>query len=68
MDKDDMIRDLDRTLRIRALFDFERAISSAEEEEQEFLQEAVQLLRHQPGLAACIDVPDALLSGALGDS
>jgi hypothetical protein len=68
MDKDDMIRDLDRTLRIRALFDFERAMSTAEEEEQEFLREAVDLLRRQPGLAACIDVPEELLLGSLGDS
>ena len=65
MDKDQIIHELDRTLRIRALFAFETG-ASALDEEQCFLEEAVHLVRSQPGLAACIDAPDALMRGAIG--
>ena len=61
MDKDDMIRQLDRQLRIRAMFAFERRKTSPQEMEQAFARMAIDLVRRQPAMAEFLDVPDALL-------
>jgi hypothetical protein len=65
MDKDDLIRHLDRTLRIRAMFAFEEP--SPEDEESAFLREAVELVRSQPIAAAAMGAPASLLGSCLGD-
>ncbi len=67
MDKDELIRHLDRTLRIRAMFAFEETSSTIQEEEQVFLQEAIDLVRRQPVAAEALGAPSSLLGACLGD-
>jgi hypothetical protein len=66
MDKDDLIRHLDRTLKIRALFAFEDE-PSPEDDEGAFLREAIELVRRQPAAAEALGAPDALLGPCLGE-
>ena len=66
MDKDDLIRHLDRTLRIRAMFDFEEE-PTPEDEESAFLREAIDLVRRQPAAAESLGAPASLLGACLGD-
>ena len=61
MDKDDIIRQLDRQLRIRAMFAFERRKSSLAQLEREFAQTALDLVRRQPAMAETLGVPPELL-------
>ena len=63
MDKDDIIRQLDRTLRIRAMFAFERRKASAQDMEREFARTALDLVRRQPVMAEELDLPSSLLDG-----
>ena len=65
MDKDDLIRHLDRTLKIRAMFAFEDP--SPEDEETAFLREAIDLVRRQPAAADSLGAPSALMGACLGD-
>ena len=65
MDKDDLIRHLDRTLKIRAMFAFEEP--APEDEESAFFRDAVELVRSQPAAAEAMGAPSALLGSCLGD-
>ena len=61
MDKDDIIRQLDRQLRIRAMFAFERRKATSAQLEREFAQAALDLVRRQPAMAETLGVPAELL-------
>ena len=63
MDKDDIIRQLDRQLRIRAMFAFERKKMGPQELEREFAKSALDLVRRQPAMAEELDMPEELLDG-----
>ena len=62
MDKDDLIRQLDRRLKIRAMFAFERSQSSPRDAERIFVEHARDLVRRQPSMAQLLAVPDSLLT------
>ena len=68
MDKDELIRHLDRTLKIRAMFSFEAEPEEDEGGEREFIAEAIDLVRRQPAAAESLGAPAALLGPCLGDS
>lgn len=57
MDKEDLIRNLDRALKIRALQVFEETECSMSDLEREFALEALDLMRRQPLMAEAADVP-----------
>ena len=63
MDKDDIIRQLDRQLRIRAMFAFERKKMGPHELEREFAKSALDLVRRQPAMAEELGMPAELLEG-----
>jgi hypothetical protein len=63
MDKDDIIRQLDRQLRIRAMFAFERKKMGPQELEREFAKSALDLVRRQPVMAEELGMPLELLEG-----
>ena len=63
MDKDDLIRQLDRQLRIRAMFAFERRRTTSAELEREFARTAIDMIRRQPAMAEALGVPVDLLDG-----
>ena len=62
MDKDDIIRQLDRQLRIRAMFAFERRTASQAQLERDFAKAALDLVRRQPAMAEMLGVPASLLA------
>ncbi len=64
MDKDDLIRQLDRRLKIRALFAFERPQATPRDLEREFVLAAIDLVKRQPAMSEFLEVPDALLEDA----
>ena len=63
MDKDDIIRQLDRQLRIRAMFAFERKKMGPQDLEREFAKSALDLVRRQPAMAEELGMPPELLDG-----
>lgn len=67
MDKDDLIRHLDRTLKIRAMFAFETE-PTPEDDESAFLREAIELVRSQPAAAEGLGAPAILLGPCLGEA
>ena len=67
MDKDELIRHLDRTLKIRAMFAFEDE-ELTDDTEHEFVRDAIDLIRRQPAAAEALGAPTALLGACLGDS
>ena len=69
MDKDELIRHLDRTLKIRAMFAFEdEELTDDTQTEHEFVRDAIDLIRRQPAAAECLGAPSVLLGACLGDS
>jgi len=62
MDKDDLIRQLDRQLRIRAMFAFERRKTTPRELERDFARTALDLIRRQPAMAESLGLPPELLA------
>lgn len=65
MDKDDVIRQLDRQLKIRAMFAFERQLGSARDAERDFVGSARDLVRRQPAMAHVTALPELLLSSKM---
>lgn len=62
MDKDDLIRQLDRRLKIRAMFAFEGTAPGRRDAEREFVERARELVDRQPAMADLLDVPEDLLT------
>jgi hypothetical protein len=58
MDKDEIVRFLDRKLKIRALHCFDRQEISIPEYEREFALAAIDLMCRQPIMADLIDGPE----------
>jgi hypothetical protein len=56
MDKDELIRYLDRKLKIRTIYRFEREQSSPRDLEREFALAALDLVKRQPAMAALAGV------------
>ena len=51
LDKDTMIRFLDRQLKLRALLEFEEEARSLRELEREFAEVALEMVRRQPAMS-----------------
>lgn len=56
MDKDELIRYLERKIKIRTLHHFEMAQESLVSFEREFAIEALDLMRRQPAMQVYLDV------------
>ena len=67
VDKDRLIRDLDRRVKIRALQAFEDHREPMAKFEQEFLRTALALLRRQPIMAALAGLPVSSLGASVDD-
>lgn len=56
MDKDELIRYLERKMKIRTLHHFEMAQDSLMTFERDFAIEALDLMRRQPAMESCLEV------------
>ncbi len=54
MDKDDLVRQSERRLKIRMMLAFDQQQASESELERDFAQAALDLLRRQPAMAALV--------------
>jgi hypothetical protein len=56
MDRDELIRYLERKIKIRVLHDFEAAQESLGELERDFAIEALDLMRRQPAMEELLEL------------
>ena len=68
VDKDDLIRQLDRRLKIRAMFAFERRTASPKDLERAFAMAAIDMVRRQPAMAELLEIPAELSRGDIAEA